>query len=546
MGYTKPGVEVTQEQRSNTPVLTTPELEACIVGHSYYWLDPASESAIVSGTVTGGTEFVYTVSGHSDYFDIKGDEQLVVVDLLGISGDAIGSIKHLVYGTDYTVNSANGTQITIKAGATTASNTYQARIGYRAKNTALSAGVKVLTSSTDIEDTLGKIVSWNPVAYGAQIAMSNASASIKALGVAIPSTGTVGDTDVINAINNYLPMEEVAVFSAMTQKVTASDLKAHCDTYSAATEKKERVAFCNPTVGYTENPKDAGFTNTEKVEKAVAIRDANALINARRVFSIHPDAGYVAETRHIATLNPAFIAASFAGTIGATFSFSTYNLYAKFAADVTLKGVKYKAGQNIDSAVFNAILNSGWGGATGNVTVLAPVPGYYYCAQSVGQYIGTPVSQPLTNVPGSGITETFGSQDVFSETQLNKMAEGGTWIMTQDSPSGPVYSRHQMSTDVTSVAKREMSITKALDFTSKFIRKSLKPYIGRYNITPSFLKLVGTVLNGVARYLAREGYIEDMKVNSIKQDDISPDTIYVEIEVKVLYPVNYIKVILAF
>jgi hypothetical protein len=129
---------------------------------------------------------------------------------------------------------------------------------------------------------------------------------------------------------------------------------------------------------------------------------------------------------------------------------------------------------------------------------------------------------------------------------LNKIAEGGTWIYVQDNKVAPIYCRHQQSTDVTSVAKREMSITKALDYTAKFVRNGLKPYIGRYNITPAYLKLVETILNGISRYLVREGIIGDMKVLSVKQDDINPDTIYVDVEIKVLYPVNYIKVTLIF
>jgi hypothetical protein len=126
------------------------------------------------------------------------------------------------------------------------------------------------------------------------------------------------------------------------------------------------------------------------------------------------------------------------------------------------------------------------------------------------------------------------------------MAEGGVWIYTQDSIGSPLYCRHQMSTDATSIAKRELSITKALDFVAKFIRKGLKPYIGNRNITPAFIKLVETVLNGISRYLVREGYIEDMKVLSVKQDGDAPDTIYIDINIKVLYPVNYIKVTLMF
>jgi hypothetical protein len=125
------------------------------------------------------------------------------------------------------------------------------------------------------------------------------------------------------------------------------------------------------------------------------------------------------------------------------------------------------------------------------------------------------------------------------------MAEGGTYILNELSP-GVIVSRHQMSTDITSVAKRELSITNSLDYTAKFIRKALKPYIGKFTISPSFIKLVNTVLVGIGLFLTRQGTINDLQVLSVKQDGISPDTLNVEVNVLVKYPVNYIKLKLIF
>lgn len=126
------------------------------------------------------------------------------------------------------------------------------------------------------------------------------------------------------------------------------------------------------------------------------------------------------------------------------------------------------------------------------------------------------------------------------------MAGGGTYIMTQNSEQSPIVSRHQVSTDVTSVAKRELSITNALDFTAKFLRNALDPYIGRFNVTPAFLKLVNSILVSSALFLTRSGAIQDIKNISVKQDEVNPDTINVSLEIKVKYPVNYIKITLVF
>lgn len=178
--------------------------------------------------------------------------------------------------------------------------------------------------------------------------------------------------------------------------------------------------------------------------------------------------------------------------------------------------------------------------------VLAPVPGSYYCAANAGLLISQRPEQPLTNLPIAGLVKTYGSQDYFSEAQLNSMAGGGTYIMTQDVSNGPIYSRHQVSTDITSVAYRELSVTKALDYTAKFIRDGIKPYIGKNVISPAFMKLLNSVLVSQGLFLVRDGVLNDFKVAKIEQDNASKDTVNVEVSVLVKYPVNYIKIKLVF
>ena len=103
-----------------------------------------------------------------------------------------------------------------------------------------------------------------------------------------------------------------------------------------------------------------------------------------------------------------------------------------------------------------------------------------------------------------------------------------------------------MCLDITSVAKRELSITRAIDASAKFVRNGVSPYIGRYNITPAFLKMLNSVIVGQGLYLVREGVLNDFKLSSLKVDELSPDTILVDIDILPKYPVNYIKIQLIF
>lgn len=548
MAYVKPGVEVRQIQKSQTPVLITPDLEGCIVGNGYWvqdmgWDNPGDvlRHSLYDGTYNG-TALNISLSGiNSQYHEIlTADEKLVLIDLLGISGPETGQVTHLqnaaLYGGgDFSVNS----NIVTISGMTTTS-TYLVRVGFRAKR-ADTLGFHLMSSMSDIEETFGEIVSWNPLTFGLYLAMMNASRKMYALNVD-PKVDQI--TEVIGKINDVLSLKEVYAIAPVTHKVDPVALYTHANTYSEPEMKKERIFIYNGIVSY-EGGDPTSMTSSERELTAESVRDANAAYQAKRLVSTHPDAAYIIETRHISTISPAWVTASF--FTFTTQNFETYGPHCKFVSDIFIGTTKYKAGQNITTAIWETLLTSDWGGKTGMVTVYAPVPGFYFNAMIVGQAIGTAPEQPLTNVPGAGLKSTFGSQDLFSEANLNIMAEGGTYILTQDTDTSPIYSRHQMTTDITSIAKRELSIVKAIDFTAKFVRKSLKPFIGRFNITPSFIALVNTILIGIGNILVRdEGVLNGFRVISVYQDPIAPDTLRAEIEVLPKYPVNYIKVTLVF
>jgi len=95
MAYVKPGVEIVQEARSTTPALITPDLMGVLVGNGYYWQDPSIDTSIVVGTTYDGTSTQVALSGiNAIFYDVTGLEELVVVDLITISGNGIGDVTH--------------------------------------------------------------------------------------------------------------------------------------------------------------------------------------------------------------------------------------------------------------------------------------------------------------------------------------------------------------------------------------------------------------------------------------------------------------------
>ena len=442
------------------------------------------------------------------------------------------------------VSSVTTTGITLNSGilqaagygSGTAGNKAQVKVGFLAERTDNELNHLTYSSLSDIADGIGEPMSYNPLAFGASLAMNNAGSQVSVIAV---DGDTAGDYD--EALD-VLTTKDTYAIAPMSGKVTDANFSTHVTAQSKPENKKERIAFLNPELSFSAGSRWVQ-TAANKTTDAGVMRDASAAVGNKRIFNVRPDTGYVEETRHIATVNPLWIKDSFTKHSDV---FDSVGNECKFAADTSINGVTYRAGEYITQTLWTTLINSGWGGGDGLVTVLAPVPGFYYCAANAGAVIGKRPEQPLTNVAIAGIKETRGAADYYSEAQLNTMGEGGNYIMTQSSPLAPIVSRHQMSTDGTSIAKRELSVTTALDYTAKFMRKALNPYIGKNVISPAFLKLVNTVLVGVGLFLTREGVLNDFQVVSVTQDSINPDTLQVEVNVLVKYPVNYIKITLVF
>ena len=172
------------------------------------------------------------------------------------------------------------------------------------------------------------------------------------------------------------------------------------------------------------------------------------------------------------------------------------------------------------------------------------LPSYFYGAGMVAMIAANPPQQGFTNLPSTGYTGVKGSQDSFSTQQLNIMAGGGTYIIVQDTQGGPVTCRHQVTTDLTSVETRELSITKVVDFVAKFMRTGLRNYIGTFNITQPFLDMLSTVIQGQLSFLEEGGVIIGGDLNNLIQDKDNPDTVIVDVTLDVPYPCNYIRLTL--
>lgn len=435
-----------------------------------------------------------------------------------------------------------------------------------------------------LDETLGPIVPENPLAYGLFIALQNAgTATVYALGVGgVTEDKPYGTITAWAEAFDFLKAEEVYAIAAMTTDLEVSLLgQTHVNSMSAPTMKGERIL-----ITHLGRP-------TRKLDTLVASgNDGDSVASGGPTYYFDTKLATLSQALLDADIDPTSITVGDGvfldigsdaynwNIIGAVTDGSKLKLNVAFAPgqnddgfyqediaewtsqmpiisdafsvkirgsvianlDEEVETIYYKGRGFLDRRVWMMQLDQLAATVNG---VEQLVPGFYMCAAKCGQVAGLPPSTPLTGYPIAGFTRVTGTNDRYNTEQLNKMAAGGADLMIQLAEGTPVQSRMQVTTDLTSIEKREQSIVKAVDFAAKFYRVSMRVYIGRFNITQSFIDTLGTVAQGLGRWLVEQGKVlAGAELNNLVQDEDQPDTILVDVSVEVLYPCNYIRITL--
>lgn len=197
-------------------------------------------------------------------------------------------------------------------------------------------------------------------------------------------------------------------------------------------------------------------------------------------------------------------------------------------------------------------------GAFGNRRVVAVWPdlvgeggtmmaGYYLAAAIAGLASGVVPHQPLTNVEVAGFDDFTRSYVYFNETQLNVLAQAGTWIVTEDRDGTP-HTRHGLTTDNTDLNRREEMIRRNVDSISYLFYRRLKPYIGRANAQPGMLRVLGFEVRNIITYLKSNGYtaelggqLTDATIRTLQIHPLLKDRIEIVLDLVVPAPLNNIE-----
>jgi hypothetical protein len=445
---------------------------------------------------------------------------------------------------------------------------------------AANPNLLVFDDTTQLEDTLSPITPANPLGFGLYFALLNGQGTqVSGLGVdEISADAPFGTVDAYLRAAEFLEGREIYATTPLTHDQTVHQLwKAHAEKMSEPTSKGERVAVVS--LQYPSTKLDtlvASGTNGNSTSTTVFTTGvanlAALLLNA----GITPT-GTVPASKglflDIATDGKRYSIQSISGaqvTIRTSFApgenddsfYSTAVLptpliQEAFAIRIRGAALVTVSGDSDKNAIAETVAQIGQTYGSRRLWMVTPdtaaatvdgleqvIEGFYLTAGICGLIGAQPPQQSFTNFPMAGYTRVIGSQDRFNDAQLNRMAGGGAYILVQDAPGAPIIARQALTTDLTSVETRTDSITKVVDFSAKLLRRALRNFIGRFNITQGFIDSLGSVINGVGGFLVENGILVGFTLNNIIQDEDQPDSVIIDVTLDVPYPCNFIRLTL--
>lgn len=462
-----------------------------------------------------------------------------------------------------------------------ATPTAQVYVSYKAlrldvSDQAEGATLLAISSESERESLLGPATLDNPLGLMAYYALLNSpTRTIYALGVsAITAAKPFGTLEAYGSAFDFLTSQDVyCVVPGTNDPAVAAALKEHVEAMSQPSEKAERIGFVSTPMPEFKNA-DILASGTDGNTLTV-VGQATAEFSASIDFEAQGvQAGDILVVGSLASTSDS--PSGVDGTVGPLYGVVVTGIKAGdpfvLEFDGTVTGVSanwnnlvdvgftvYRAGAAISQASDQAevIAQVGEGLATRRIYhhwpdkitadvagVASVIDGFYLMAMWGGKVNEAAAYRGMTRASVAGATGTKNSNDYFSRSQLDRIAGGGTWITVQEGQNSPLRCRHQLSTDVSSIEKREFSITRIVDYTSKYLRNGLNRQVGKFNITQSYLDSLASSVQGLLTGLIQANVLNDAKLVSIAVNDVQPDMVDIVVSIDVPYPANYINITL--
>lgn len=404
----------------------------------------------------------------------------------------------LEVGTALTVDTVAGTfsvtpQTIDVAGASMLVYSAKLYFGYRALRQDLST-INTIANMDELRGVLGKAVPENPLGMAVAVTLANTTTPVKAIGV--DSEDVAGYTAAKDRLET---VDDVYSVVPLTQESEILGIfKQHAEQMSLPIEGKWRICIGSTKLQTVQTLQEGTAVATEdSLSRLRILQDSAATFLSSQVDSGDTITVTDGETEAVLTVEAAISEDMVAVTTD--MSLALGSSYAYTITRTLDKTEQAKAVGAVSNAFGSSRFIHVWPDTCfvdGN-----ELPGYYLACSVAGMTGGLPSHQGFTRISIAGIGGLKHANEYFNATQLDIIADGGTFIFVQESLSAPPAVRHQLTTDMSTIEFRELSFVKNFDYVSIICRGVLDRYLGRYNITPSTLATLETAIRGTMESL---------------------------------------------
>lgn len=430
-------------------------------------------------------------------------------------------------------------------------------IPYTALRTDLGGSVLDINNVDDQIGVLGAATDANPLALGVELALANTTGRIKA--VAVSSNDLSGYLSALDLLEN----NKVYALVPLTQSIDIlSAFQVHVEQMSTPENAAWRIAIVNTAVPSTKNigQFSADLVNANSGNNAVTLVGSDMVLtssNSQFISDGVVPGDVVKVTSHTA-------AAQVVTAMTVLTVLSNQQLIV--SSPIVLAAVNFYVQRNLSrSQQADAIAAASTTFGSHRVMHVQPdlvgvivdgatkfLPGYYLSCTIAGLVSGLPSQQSLTNIGVAGVADLKHSNFYFTRAQLSTISASGTLLLAQESQGTIPFVRHSLTTDMTVLQYRELSVVKDIDFLSYFFHDILKGLIGKYNIVPETLQILRTTLIAGAELLKGKKLpkigapLVSYQIKTLKQDPVNKDQVIVEMPVELPFPMNYINLYLIY
>lgn len=488
----------------------------------------------VSGAKQGAVHTIATSNSLPDWvFGVCDEDDLVVPVALTVELALVRNIEIAAARTSMVANhTSTTTSFTVNAGITAADAQWlvggakvalpvikgQMYVQYRALSQDFVGTVKAVTTVDDVRDLWGAVITPDmPLAYGVYMAAKGAAGGT----VRFSGTPTDDDSGYLAVLDRIYERNDVYSLVPLTKSVTVWDsIFAHALDESSELRNRWRTCWFNGFV----TEKSGKIVTTDSTIPVALIQDDPDVPGSANILVTSANADFLdsgVKSSDTLRCNYSLDAATGAETyeeyvIDEVMTNEQVRLVTGPTTAVNLESRFEVWHNNTVDEMANQLVAQARRYASSRVQLVWPdkvtiggelVDGIYLVCYLAGVRAGQAPHQGLTNWELSGF-DNVDRTNLF-DGRLDYLAENGVWIVTQDS-TGAIYTRHQLTTDPTSVATRESSKQSNRDslgyrFFDFFVGNR---YIGRTNITPTLLaklradwaELVNTIRNEANLY----------------------------------------------